>query len=205
MKASPFAALALALIALCQAAPAAHAQERVSPETAATPTSARDTETPPDLGTPDTPHAGWYGWQTLMADAGSIGLMFLGGANGEAFPVVLGAVGYVAVTPAILSSHGNDAWTSSALLRLAVPTLMFAGAVIAFSGCPLFDEESSCDRTPGVVVMGAGLVLGAAMPIVDAVRAVDRQPSRSAHRGIAIAPWLTPHADAAGVAVSGRL
>jgi hypothetical protein len=107
----------------------------------------------------------WYGWQTLLADAGSIGLGF---ASKE---VAVGALAYGLVPPIIHWSHGNVGRGFASLgIRLGGPVV---GALV---GLVIGTAIASNDHTQGFAAIGAqlddelgGLVVGAGVGYLSAV------------------------------------
>ena len=137
----------------------------------------------------------WYGWQTLLVDAGSVALMPLAGA---------GFVTY-AVGPAIVhASHGRGGPAlASLLLRISMPlVLAVIGVEIANATTP---SNQNGDFSPGPIVgAGYGLLVGVlgAMAIDDAVIAWEPgKPSTpatgsGASWSVAVVPRLTLTGDA---------
>lgn len=150
-----------------------------------------------------TPGPSWYGWQTILADVGAFGVMALGGGLERPFVSFLGLAGYVVASPIVHLVHGNSWAIGSLLLRVAGPALVLGGIAVTFAGCPFFGngECNGGSQAAGAFMAIGGLGLIVATPIIDAILAVDR-PTRSR---VAITPWLSPRADAAGVTFSGRL
>ena len=220
--------LGLALfMGLCQAPVAAYAQAvevpplppateepapsdmpPVVPTHARSPGQVEDSERPPIHHAP-VAEPTWYGWQTIIADVGSVGVMTLGawgastvddGLTGPVF--LLGVGGLVLTSPIIHLAHDNSWALGSLGLRFAGSALMIGGLGLILH-CGFNDEvncgEGSVAAAEIMAIAGFGLVV--AMPVIDAVLAVDR-PIRSR---VAFTPWISPRADAAGVALVGQL
>lgn len=165
------------------------------------PATASAQQAPDDEPTASTTQ--WYGHFTLLADVAGLTL-FIGpiASEGEPAVSVIGLVSYTIATPIIHAVHDNDWWGPSFGLRLASIGLIVVGGIVLFSSCPLF--SSSCDsggKALGTTLAVSGMVLGLAMPIVDAVMAVHKPARRRA----AIVPLLSLDTRAAGLAVVGRL
>ena len=180
-----------------QPAPSAAAERAPASPESVEPTT--DAERPP-IDDQRGEGATWYGHLTLLADAGSIGLLVLGASQGMGGLVGLGLLGYVVATPILHWAHDNDWAPGSLVLRIASPVLLIVGAVLAL-GCALSDGEACGGAASGEILLYAGLGIGIAMPIVDAVLAFE-EPSSS---GIAFTPWIDPRAGAGGVALAGRM
>ena len=142
-----------------------------------------------------TPQTSWYGWQTLAADGGAIGLLALGfvvdhakygstydstsrqnyelGAN---VLWVSGFAGYVLGGPAVHWAHGHGSKGLASLgLRVGAPVAgMLAGLLVGAAAC---DSSNDAEFVPCPVAFGGiGFLLGAvAAPIVDAA-VLAREP-----------------------------
>ena len=204
-------ALAAVLVALVAGAGPAHADDAdapVAPEAPeATQTSARageaDAPEPPQAtqtsaraGEADAPEprqttqTSWYGWQTLLADAGVIALWSAAYAVDEAkygssspqsydvgtnLLVASGVAVYFLGGPAIHWAHGHGRKGLGSLgLRVGLPLGgLIAGALLGSVACRSSDNEF----VPCPVVIGALGFLGGAVaaPVVDAA-VVAREP-----------------------------
>lgn len=85
---------------------------------------------PEDLPPPERPSSkrmSWYGWQTLLVDAGSFVLGQAGGQAGGAGGSLLSVtafLGYVALAPAVHGFHHRDgALLLDMALRIALPLI----------------------------------------------------------------------------------
>jgi hypothetical protein len=111
----------------------------------------------------------WYGWQTLTADALSIGTVFA--TQGDAATV--GFVGYLAGAPIIHAVHGNVAKGGGSVgLRIGLP-VVGGGIGLAFASCngPYYCRFEAF----GLGFLG-GMV--AAVAIDSAALAYERQPPK---------------------------
>src|SRR4029077_4718835 len=113
------------------------------------------------------------------ADLASFGLMVLGSENNEPSLFLFGIGTYIALSPVVHMLHDNDWALDSALLRAAASGLLIGGTVVLFSSCPLFGDRCSDGGSAlgGTMIIG-GLLLGVAMPFLDAALAFDK-PDRS--------------------------
>jgi hypothetical protein len=141
----------------------------------------------------------WYGWQTLLVDAGSLALMPLAGA---------GIVTY-AVGPAIVhAAHGRAGPAlASILLRTSMPLLLGVFGVALADPAP--SNPPSNGIAAGPIFGGlAGLVLGAlgAMAIDDAVLAWEpgKVPTPATGSGASPGVMMVPKITLTGDAEHGR-
>src|SRR4051812_31855654 len=197
--------LALMLLALVAGSRVARADEAAASEepVAAEPEVAHEAEvaeqtTPADVveqaatpaGVPLKPKTSWYGWQTLLSDAATIGLGALAYAaddakyassspqNYELGANVLFAAGvatYALGAPAVHWAHGNGRKGLASLgLRVGLPLGGFlAGMLIGSATCGNDDNEFvSCPVVLGALAFLGGMV---AAPVVDAA-VIAREP-----------------------------
>ena len=200
--------LAVMLVALVVGSGAARADEADAPQTPAAPEAAQTPEAPeapeapqtpdapqareaPDAPqAPEAPRTSWYGWQTLVADAGVIALWSAAYAVDDAkygssskqgyevgtnLLVASGVAVYFLGGPAIHWAHGHGRKGLGSLgLRVGLPLGgLIAGALLGTVACGSSDNEI----VPCPVAIGAlGFMGGAvAAPIVDAA-VVAREP-----------------------------
>lgn len=149
----------------------------------------------PKSETPDRPRH-WYGWQTLLVDAGSVVLMPFAG---------VGFVTYAVGPPAVHAAHGRAGPAlGSFLMRVSLPlALAGIGVALADAGARSDPDSNSIATGP---IFGAltGLIIGVmgSMAIDDA--AIAWEPVKSsapavgsgASPGVAMAPWVTVTGDA---------
>ena len=139
---------------------------------------------------PQTPKTSWYGWQTLMADAGVIALWSAAYAVDEAkygssskqgyelgtnLLVASGVAVYFLGGPAIHWAHGHGRKGLGSLgLRVGLPLGgLIAGALLGSVACGSSDSEFiPCPAVVGVLGFLGGAV---AAPVVDAA-VVAREP-----------------------------
>ena len=149
----------------------------------------------PKLAQPDLPRH-WYGWQTLLVDAGSLVLMPLAG---------VGIVTY-AVGPSIVhAAHGRaGAALGSILLRVSMP-LVLAVVGVGIGGAATPSNQNYNGVAPAPILGGlTGLVLGVlgAMAIDGAVFAwepVKPSPAAAGSRAsssVIVAPKISLTGDA---------
>jgi hypothetical protein len=166
------------------AAPAAVVAGQTAPAEAVVEHAAPPAEVPPK------PETSWYGWQTLLSDAATIGLGALAYAaddakygspspqNYELGANALFAAGvatYALGGPAIHWAHGNGRKGLASLgLRVGMPLGGFiAGLLIGNAACGNDDSEFvSCPVALGALAFLGGMV---AAPVVDAA-VIAREP-----------------------------
>jgi hypothetical protein len=124
MRCAPFLVSLLALTAL----PSLESIARADDPLAVDPAAAE----PASSGS--APPTRWYGWQSLMADAGSIALLIAGGAvqkSGGETLALLGGCGFVFGSPLIHLAHEHPSKALGSLaLRVLVPAATtFTGAL----------------------------------------------------------------------------
>src|SRR6185436_7990319 len=134
-----------------------------------------------DEPAPAAAETSWYGWQTLLSDAGVIGLWSLaaavddakygsGGARqsyevGSTALVALGFATYGLGAPAIHLAHGREGTALRSLaLRLGLPVAGALVGVMIGSGTCDPESEVPCPVVAGVV---GGALGGVAAAIVD--------------------------------------
>jgi hypothetical protein len=117
------------------------------------------------------PRREWYGWQTLLADGASFGLVIAGTHSGGGL-LVAGGTSYALAAPLIHAAHANDGAAGiSVALRLGLP---LAGGLIGSAAVPYKEgahySDGYVDDSYGQLfaVLG-GVALGMlAASIVDA-------------------------------------
>jgi hypothetical protein len=114
------------------------------------------------------PERKWYGWQTLAADAASVGVLVAGSAT-EIVPLAfVGFGGYLAGPPLIHRAHKHSGRaTASLLLRIGLP---LAGAAVGAAVADCSEDAFLCPL--GEMVIGYGIGAAAAV-LVDASMAWD--------------------------------
>jgi hypothetical protein len=126
---------------------------------------------------PPEPTRTWYGWQTLLADGASLGLILVSASgHGESLQgfTVAGVLGYFFAPPIVHWAHGNASNGFASLgIRAGGALLVVVGAVGAYGG-----GHGSSGGGPGVALAVAGVVcMIAAIPIDAAALAYD-EPKR---------------------------
>jgi hypothetical protein len=119
-------------------------------------------ERPPDLPSPPS-RSRWYGWQTLLADGGSLGLMLAGFGRGTGALGLIGGFGLLLATPVVHLAHGNVLGFLSLGLRVTCAVMMAVGLGGSFDD----DETTDTGRTElaaaGLIGLGVTIVLDAAL------------------------------------------
>jgi hypothetical protein len=192
-------ALAAMLVALVAGSGAARADEADAPEATEVPQMPQAAQMPDEPQTqeapeapeaPQAPQTSWYGWQTLLADAGVIALWAAayavddakyGSSSKEGYErgtnllVASGVAVYFLGGPVIHWAHGHGRKGLGSLgLRVGLPLGgLIAGALLGSVACGSGDSEF----IPCPVVVGAMGFLGGAIaaPVVDAA-VVAREP-----------------------------
>jgi hypothetical protein len=158
----------------------------------------------------------WYGWQTLLSDAGAIGLWSLAAVLDDAqygstsrqsyraWSTALTAAGFTVYglgAPAIHLAHGRgEKSLESLLLRLGLPLGgALAGALTGVAACGRSDAEVSCPVVTGVLGFLAG---GAAAMVLDAT-VIARERVEPA-TGTRFQTVFIPTSGGAAFALAGR-
>lgn len=164
---------------------------------------------PPPSRPVERPVERWYGWQTLLADAGAVTLTIwlstsVDEHNDAAVigAVVAGVGSFVFGGPIVHAAHGH--WTKAAgSLGLRAGLMLLGGGIGAAIGADacsqyVYDHEG-CAIGDGAV----GLMIGAVMAtILDA--AVLGREQIAAHAGGAPTLAFTPLRDGGGLSIIGR-
>jgi hypothetical protein len=162
---------------------------------AATPLLARDAE---HAALAD-PHyeKRWYGWQTLIADAASLGLMIAGGAADSEALFWVGLGGFVFAPAIVHAAHARVAPALASFgVRVSVVLLVMFVALIAVTGA--FVDDSKDGISALWIVMLGGVIgasaLDAAVFGFERVRVGDQALVR---------PWYDARSGSAGLRVAG--
>jgi hypothetical protein len=166
---------------------------------------------------PDEPASSWYGWETLLSDAGAIGLWSFAAVLDEAkyaspshdayqrgsdALVVGGFAVYGLGAPAIHALRGRpDAAGKSLALRLGLPVAgMAAGLLVGVASCGNGgDDEVPCPVIPAALGFIAG---GVTAMILDAA-VIARAPGLSLG-GIKVHTAFVPKPDGGTFVLGGR-
>ncbi|HZU81501.1 MAG TPA: rhomboid family intramembrane serine protease, partial [Polyangiaceae bacterium] len=152
----------------------------------------------------------WYGWQTLVADTGSV-LVFLFGAgiqssSNSSAVLDFGIAGYLLAPPVIHFAHGNVGYGFASLgIRAGAPIVL--GLVGAFFGAAASSNSNgNINGQLGGFFYGliGGMVLGygAAVTLDAAVFSYEKLPRRGEDAWFTLRPDLSvaPGRGTAGVA-----
>jgi hypothetical protein len=146
----------------------------------------------------------WYGWQTLLSDAASIGVALLGAHAEQDTILVAGFTGLLVGPPMIHWGHGQvgEGFGSLALRAPYVGFALAAGYGGCLAGAPEDPDPPECGY------LRLGFFLGAlAMPvaiIVDAAVLAYDDPEPDARASYRVAPWLDAERSAGGASLVGR-
>jgi hypothetical protein len=138
----------------------------------------------------------WYGWQTLTADAVSLGLLFATAPDGG----MVGLVGYLFASPVIHGVHARpEAAAGSMGIRVVAP--LFGGAI----GSAMCTDRDG--MLPCISEVAAGVLMGASTAIIVDAAILARKPaavSATQRSALRIAPTLAPVRGGAAFALAGR-
>lgn len=100
----------------------------------------------------------WYGWQSVLVDAGAFGLTWLGLSNGSGAAALVGDGVYGLAPPGIHLANGEQerAW-GSLFVRVMFP--LIGGAIVAGNMQPNEDDGGWVNR-------GLGFALGSGMGMI---------------------------------------
>jgi len=158
----------------------------------------------------------WYGWQTLLSDAGAIGLWSLaavvddaqyGSTSYQSYQAwstaltVSGFAVYVLGAPAIHLAHGHAHKVADSLaLRVGLP---LGGALVGMlagaAACGRSDDEVPCPVITGVLGFVAG---GVAAMVLDAVIVADEPVGHPS--GARLQPIFIPTSGGGTFTLAGR-
>jgi hypothetical protein len=166
----------------------------------------------------------WYGWQTMLTDGLSVGLLSAGAVSdntGAQWPLgIAGLTGFTFAAPAVHAAHGRWGLAAADLgLRVAALTLgAFVGGEVGSATVP----PSPCDRLPGAsgcitpflygmdqTVSGAlvGAALGGLVASAIDATVLSREkvlPKEGTGTGFSWSPSLAPMKDGIAAGVTGR-
>jgi hypothetical protein len=152
---------------------------------------------------PEATEVRWYGWQLVLADAGSLFLMVEGGTPG----LVVGMGGLVLGAPALhFANHNYGTGAASLAVRGGVVLLIAGIASDKPPPCPMSDPLCPVGHAGGAFVdagIAIGLLLGGMVFVVvdDLALARVTVPRRPAP---GLAPFVAPRAGGASLGLSGR-
>ncbi len=107
---------------------------------------------------------GWYGWQVLLVDAASVGMVAWGIDRGRNDLIVEGSLGFVLVPTVIHALHGQplSEVRDSLGVRLGAPlTLGYVALRVAEAACA--EGDTRCGATWGLSGLAAGVLMAIAM------------------------------------------
>jgi hypothetical protein len=186
-----------AVIALLLAAPArgVFAAPTPVPPAAAAPTD----------GAGETGPTRWYGYQLLLADALSVGLIYAGAGSDTGALATAGVGGMFLGAPIVHAVQGEPGRAFGSLgLRLAMP---LAGAAIAMWAYDRSNRDrESCDCMGGALAGMGGMVLGLGAAMLTDALFLGWRPETSARqrRSIAMIPSIGVAPGGGSVGLAGR-
>jgi hypothetical protein len=140
----------------------------------------------------------WYGWQTLAADLGAVGVMNVGfwtrGDSGQGAIILTGVGVYALGGPAVHVFHDRpDTAVADLALRLGAPLALglvgYGIGVATFQGCP--EGSWFCGRElQGFTVGALGVLAGSLTAVVLDAAWLAREPAAWEKEGSAKAPAL---------------
>jgi hypothetical protein len=132
----------------------------------------------------------WYGWQTLLVDGISMGVVALSTIGEETGAVWFGLGMLLITSPIVHFAHMNIVGGFTSLAIRAVSSAMFVfGASIATGDA--FSEGSGDRDTEGTVLAAAGLLGMTTAVVVDAAVFAYEEPMRGQSRAV-LTPWFDP-------------
>ena len=145
----------------------------------------------------------WYGWQTLISDGLSLGLIALSIASDEEEVALVGIGVLTLASPLVHFVHEN---TPSGLISLtmrvvAVGLFVLGGVLVSDSG--IFDDGSSSGDTEALV--GSALLIVslagelAAIGVDASVLAFAPKNWNTGRSAAGMAPWFDPHRGSYGL------
>lgn len=146
----------------------------------------------------------WYGYQTLIADATSLGLLFAsaGARSGEL--AITALVGMGAASPTIHLVHGRP-WAAGGSLLLRAGAVG-AGGLLGYAARPECSGGLGCIGVGAAAIVVGGLVGYGIASAIDAAL-LAREPSAPRESTSAtirtVTPSVDPRTGAAGVVVGG--
>jgi hypothetical protein len=152
---------------------------------------------------PEATEVRWYGWQLLLADAGSLFLMATGSAPG----IVTGIGGMVLAAPALhFANHNYGTGAASLAVRGGVVLLVAMIAASEPPPCKMDDPLCPAGHVGDAFIdvgVAAGLLLGGMIFVVvdDLALARVTVPRRPAPR---LSPYVAPQAGGMSMGVGGR-
>jgi hypothetical protein len=148
----------------------------------------------------------WYGWQTLIVDAGSVAIWsasFLppGGSTGNLVLEWGGVIPYVVGAPVVHGFHRRMGTVlGDVALRLALPTVgAFVGGVIASPHCSSGDAFCLADG----IIFGLYGGAGVAMALDAAVLAYEKPRPSATSKNVRWGPTVAVDHRGASVGIAG--
>jgi hypothetical protein len=148
----------------------------------------------------------WYGWQTLLVDALSIGTIAIGSSHSA--PVLIGLGGLILGSPIVHWAHENGSAGAISLgIRAGSTVLTFVGAVVtlrdAFSN-GLGGKTRGGAIGPMLMLLGLGgmvtaIVVDAAVLAFTTERSSPADVSSDANKRFVLLPWVDEHARGGGL------
>ncbi len=108
----------------------------------------------------DLREARWYGWQVMLADAASVGLIYAGAKRDDGTLMALGVAGALTLPPLIHLAHGGE---GDAVKSFAVRAAPFGLSLAIFAAI----HPDCGDGCGELIIPFAGIVLSGVGAIVD--------------------------------------
>lgn len=152
----------------------------------------------------------WYGWQTALVDAASLGLgatvLGLSGNTGGssdgnvAGPLIVSS--YALGGPTVHAAHGQWAMAGASLgLRLGAPAAgALSGYLVGYAACP-HDDQS--DVPCSAVGAGFGLIAGAATALIVDSAVLAYEPESDEVQGVRLTPLIIAQPGRWGAGLGG--
>jgi hypothetical protein len=171
----------------------------------AAPTPAPPAAAAPTDGAGETGPTRWYGYQLLLADALSVGLVYAGAGSGTGALATAGVGGMLLGAPIVHAVQGEPGRAFGSLgLRLAMP---LAGAAIAMWAYDRGNRDSrSCDCMGGALAGMGGMVLGLGAAMLTDALLLGWRPETPARKrtSIAMIPSVGVAPGGGSVGLAGR-
>jgi hypothetical protein len=159
----------------------------------------RSMEAPPDDAPPRQPRRpreSWYGWQTLILDGASIGLMFTGSTAAG-----WGVVSYLFAPSIVHFAHRNVGYGFVSIgMRFGLP---FAGILMGAMAGSCVNGTSNHDCNGDAAVAGLLLGMAGAITVDAAVLAYEQRRPRRRASGMSVSPLLSLQPGDARVGLAG--
>lgn len=156
---------------------------------------------------PREPERRWYGWQTLLVDAGSFSLLIAGGYTNSGpesnttggVLTGFGSLGYLFGPAIVHAAHGHWGKAGGSFgIRAGSVVLLIAGVASCFDES-LF-HGNSCDSN---VLLWLGVIGFFGAPVIDAAVLAHEDVTPGDEARLTLAPWFDPSRRTSGFTLRG--